>query len=167
MPQAEVGSNGQAFYGYPLLRITRQRQVSCQVLVFIAVFQAFDRDPGDKFFNEQMLRYALGCLPVPEPTTTRKETRSMVCKMVGQGDEAGEKLVCTVTSRLAMRLVSIYDTTRVWNFTDQVIRRGISHQNSELVYRHGSPRCQRGNQYCTQGRQGRDNHIHPLQGLGQ
>ena len=107
MPQAEVGSNGQAFYGYPLLRITRQRQVSCQVLVFIAVFQAFDRDPGDKFFNEQMLRYALGCLPVPEPTTTRKETRSMVCRMVGQGDEAGESR-CVLSPAVWSCVSSVY-----------------------------------------------------------
>jgi hypothetical protein len=107
MPQAEVGGNGQAFDRSPLLGITLQRQMSCQVLVFIAVLQAFDRDSGDKFLHQHMLRYPFGGLPVPESTTAREETWRMVCEMIGQGNEAGEELVCTITSRLAVRRVGV------------------------------------------------------------
>jgi hypothetical protein len=54
-----------------------------------------------------MLRYPFSGLPVPESTTAREETWSMAGKMVGQGNKAGEELVCTIISRLAVRRVGV------------------------------------------------------------
>ena len=132
MPQAGIGGNSQTFYSKTLLRVTRQRQVSCQQLVFIMVFEAFDRYSGDKFLDQKILGRAVSGLPVPESATARKETRGVLCQMIGQGDETGEKLVGTVASRLTVRAVGIGDTALMGNFTDQVIRRGICYRTVSL-----------------------------------
>jgi hypothetical protein len=59
-------------------------------LLFVTELQTFDRQPGDKLFDQDVLLRAVSLMPVPHTTATWEESRSVLRQMVSQSHETFE-----------------------------------------------------------------------------